>query len=101
MEKEEFQKEPIYQDLLKSSDFDKFLNFTIEEIDFIQFTYEGFSVFLKNKTEINFDYIVNSDSIDLYVGDVIYKVYYNVSENKMMYKNFDKIGILTEISFVR
>lgn len=101
LEKEEFQKEPIYQELLKSSDFDKFLNFPTKKIDFIQFNHTSFTVFLKNKKEIKFDYIINSDSIDLYVGDVIYKIYYKLSENKMVYKNFDKIGITTEIIFAK
>lgn len=99
LDKEEFQNEPIYKELLKSSDFDKFLYFSTKEIDFIQFNYTIFSAFLKNKKKINLDYIVNIDSIDLYVGDVIYKIHYKLSENKMVYKNFDKIGITTEIVF--
>ncbi|GEM_PF-4016048 len=97
----EYEKEPVYLQLLKSTDFNKFLSFPSSKIDFIQIDDSDFTVFFKDKKEIKFNYIINSDSIDLYVGDVIYNVRYKLSENTMVYENYDKIGIITRIFFAR
>jgi len=97
----EYEKEPVYLQLLKSTDFNKFLSFPSSKIDFIQIDDSDFTVFFKDKKEIKFNYIINSDSIDLYVGDVIYNVRYKLSENTIVYENYDKIGIITRIFFAR
>ncbi len=44
----EYEKEPVYLELLKSSDFDKFLSFPSSKIDFIQIDYSNFTVYFKD-----------------------------------------------------
>lgn len=92
----EYLEDPTYKELLKSKEFDKIIGIPTEQIDYITIDNEKFSISTRRGAKIPLTYIVNPESIDLYSGDVIYKLNYKLYHNTVTLENYDRIGIFID-----
>ncbi|KNB60678.1 hypothetical protein [Chryseobacterium sp. Hurlbut01] len=95
----DFSENPFYKELLKSKEFDKIITIPAERIDFITIDNKRFSITTNDGIQHKFSYIINPQSIDLYNGDIIYPLKYQLSNNIFTLEIQDNIGICIDIIF--
>ncbi|WP_160136045.1 hypothetical protein [Chryseobacterium sp. c4a] len=96
------QKDPINQEFLKSTEFNKLLYIPISSINHIDLDQENFTIHLKNGKNHQYPYILDTNSIDVYSGDVIYPLKYKIeSPQQFKIETYNTIGIYIDIIFAK
>ncbi|WP_347218566.1 hypothetical protein [Chryseobacterium sp.] len=96
------QKDPINQEFLKSTEFEKLLDIPTSSINHIDLDQENFTIHLKNGKNIQYPYILRPESFDLSSEDMIFNLKYKIeSLHQFRIKTYNTIGMYIDIIFVK
>ncbi|MCS4303284.1 hypothetical protein [Chryseobacterium sp. BIGb0232] len=96
------QKDPINQEFLKSTEFEKLLDIPTSSINHINLDLENFTIHLKNEKNYQYPYVLGPESFELFSEDMIFNLKYKIeSPQQFRIKTYNTAGIYIDIIFAK
>ncbi|MDN3691293.1 hypothetical protein QWZ06_02970 [Chryseobacterium tructae] len=94
--------DPINQEFLKSTEFEKLLDIPTSSINHINLDLENFTIHLKNGKNYQYPYVLGPESFELFSEDMVFSLNYKIeSPHQFRIKTYNTIGIYIDIIFAK